>query len=270
MRFACSIRAWPAPVRHHLVMTLVPWSRTTPPGDILLFRHLTSTVAALTVAQLVLFAVSQAAATPLVAPTVIELFQSQGCSSCPPANANINALADRPDLLVLSFGVTYWDQLGWRDTFASPQNTRRQYDYRDGLHRDNVATPQVVINGRIDVVGVDRTRLDQAISRAGTIPALITHSSGRIQIASSARRPANPADVWLVRYDPRVQQVSIRRGENGGRTLPHRHIVRQLSRLGAWTGSAQSYVIPPQSDPALRTAVLVQTRGGPILTAASL
>src|SRR5262245_49622132 len=74
-------------------------------------------------------------------PTVVELFQSQGCSSCPPANENILTLADRPDLLVLSFGVTYWDKLGWKDTFASRENTQRQYDYANGgLHRSNVAT----------------------------------------------------------------------------------------------------------------------------------
>src|SRR5215470_12964669 len=80
------------------------------------------------------------------APIVVELFQSQGCSSCPPANAIANALAERSDLLVLSFGVTYWDQLGWRDTFARDDFTKRQYDYAHGLGRDNVATPEMVIN----------------------------------------------------------------------------------------------------------------------------
>ena len=73
--------------------------------------------------------------------TVVELFQSQGCSSCPPANANVMALADRPDLLTLSFGVTYWDQLGWKDTFASPRYTERQWDYAHAFHRTQVFTP---------------------------------------------------------------------------------------------------------------------------------
>src|ERR1700678_1390875 len=85
-------------------------------------------------------------------PTVVELFQSQGCSSCPPANANVMALADRPDLLTLSFGVTYWDDLGWKDTFASPQFTARQWDYARALHHTEVFTPQVVVDGRADVV----------------------------------------------------------------------------------------------------------------------
>ena len=94
---------------------------------------------------------------------VVELFQSQGCSSCPPANANVIALADRPDVLALSFGVTYWDDLGWKDTFATPQYTARQWDYARALRPRNVATPQVVINGRRDVVGNDRGELEPAI-----------------------------------------------------------------------------------------------------------
>ncbi len=101
-----------------------------------------------------------AAAADAAHPTVVELFQSQGCSSCPPANANVMALSDRPDLLTLSFGVTYWDELGWKDTFASPKFTARQWDYARGLHHDNVGTPQVVVNGRADVVGQDRSQLE--------------------------------------------------------------------------------------------------------------
>ena len=108
-----------------------------------------------------LLAMLAVAATPSLAadrehPTVVELFQSQGCSSCPPANANVMALSDRPDLLTLSFEVTYWDELGWKDTFGSPQYTARQWDYAHGFHRTQVFTPQVVVNGRADVVGTDR------------------------------------------------------------------------------------------------------------------
>src|SRR5580693_943584 len=95
-----------------------------------------------------------ARAADLAHPVVVELFQSQGCSSCPPANANVMAIADRPDVLALSFGVTYWDSLGWKDTFASPKFTARQWDYAHGLGHSNVFTPQVVINGRRDGVGV--------------------------------------------------------------------------------------------------------------------
>src|SRR6266404_3389657 len=97
--------------------------------------------------------------------TVVELFQSQGCSDCPPANANVMALSDRPDLLTLSFGVTYWDQLGWKDTFASPQYTARQWDYARGLHHSNVYTPQTIVNGKADITGRDRAELEALIRR---------------------------------------------------------------------------------------------------------
>src|SRR5690348_6014845 len=86
---------------------------------------------------------------------VLELYQSQGCSSCPRANANVAAISDRADVLALSFAVTYWDQLGWRDTFAKPKYTTRQYDYAHGLGHSNVYTPQVVLNGRTDLSGVN-------------------------------------------------------------------------------------------------------------------
>ena len=206
------------------------------------------------------------AGTP-VRPVVVELFQSQGCSSCPPANANINAIADRPDLLVLSFGVTYWDSLGWKDTFAKPAFTARQWDYARGLGHSNVATPQVVLNGRRDLVGNNGPVLDAAIRAVPpTSGPSLSVTASRATVGAGAA-PAKGAEVWLVRYDPRVQQISIRRGENGGKTLPHRNIVRELVKLGRWTGPAVSYSLPAATDPALRTAVLVQTTGGPILAA---
>lgn len=204
------------------------------------------------------------------APTVIELFQSQGCSSCPPANANIIALADRPDLLVLSFEVTYWDRLGWADTFGSPDYTRRQRDYsRGAFHREYVSTPQVIINGRVDLVGSNRVELDRAIAqtpRSASGPTLSISKSLLTVGASPA--PQTGADVWLVRYDPRVVHVAIKAGENRGRTLPHRNVVRQLTRLGSWSGAARTFNLPSVLDPAYRTAILVQaTNGGPIISA---
>jgi hypothetical protein len=201
-------------------------------------------------------------------PVVVEVFQSQGCSSCPPTNANVNAIADRPDILALSFSVTYWDQLGWKDTFARPQYTARQWDYARGLHHDNVATPQVVINGRSDLVGNDRAALETAIRSAGA-PAGPTLAITPAAVSVSAGpAPSQGAEVWLVRYDPRVQLVAIRRGENTGKTLPHKNIVRELARLGRWGGKAVSFKLPPPSDPALKTAVLVQASGGgPVLGA---
>lgn len=203
-------------------------------------------------------------------PTVVELFQSQGCSSCPPANANILTLTDRADLLVLSFGVTYWDRLGWKDTFASHENTQRQYDYANGgLKRRNVATPQVVINGHVDIVGNDRDELYRSIASAKTsaVGPVLKLTGSTLSIAGAAA-PSGGADVWLVRYDPATVQVPIKAGENGGRTLPHRNVVHQLVRLGGWSGKAASFELPPSAEPTYRTAILVQgASGGPIITA---
>jgi hypothetical protein len=203
-------------------------------------------------------------------PVVVELYQSQGCSSCPPADFNLNALADRPDVFALSFAVTYWDDLGWKDTFASPSFTRRQWDYAHGVfHRREVATPQVVINGRSDLVGNNRAQLDAAIAKAPVLPGpAVSFAAGKVTIAKG---PAAQADVWLVRYDSRLHQVPVARGENAGKTLPHRNIVRELVRLGPWTGAPAGFALPAARDPALKTAVLVQGKaGGAILSAVKL
>lgn len=202
-------------------------------------------------------------------PTVVELFQSQGCSSCPPANANVMALSNRPDVLALSFQVTYWDKLGWKDTFASPRFTARQWAYARGLHHADVFTPQVVINGRTDVVGVAKGEIESAIVRAdrGVSGPRIDIGAGRVTVGAAT--PARAAIVWLVRYDPNIIQVPIHRGENGGLTLPHKNIVRALTRLGDWSGTARAWTLPPARDAGLRTAILVQQGpGGPILAAA--
>lgn len=202
------------------------------------------------------------------APIVVELFQSQGCSSCPPANAYVNGIVDRPDVLALSFAVTYWDNLGWKDVFASQTFTDRQWAYAHASGRGEVFTPEVVVNGRHDVVGSDHAALDRALrDGANDAPAAsVAIAGGRVSVA--ARHPARPDDVWLVRYDPSTIEVRVTRGENDGRTLPHRNIVKQLVRLGTWTGSAASFAVPAAPAPGLQTAALVQVaHGGPILAA---
>ena len=202
-------------------------------------------------------------------PTVVELFQSQGCSSCPPANANLLTVVDRPDVLALSFGVTYWDQLGWKDTFAQARFTQRQWDYAHALGHGNVFTPQIVVNGRKDGVGAepaDFRRLVAAGDRGAQGPGLAL-SGTKVRVGAGAVRGG--ADVWMVRYDPRLVQVPVRRGENGGKTLPHRNVVKQLVRLGAWSGAPETLRLPSEADPALRTAVFIQLpKGGAILAAA--
>ncbi len=199
--------------------------------------------------------------------SVVEVFTSQGCSSCPPADSNVAALSTRPDVLALSFGVTYWNQLGWKDTFAQDAFTRRQVAYARALGHDGPFTPQVVVDGRADVVGNVRGEIQRLIDDKHLQGPELTFT--RDGLAVGAGRAARaPADVWLVRYDPRVQQVPIRAGENGGRTLPIKNAVVSLTRLGAWRGLAEQFSLPPAPS-GLATAVLVQTRdAGPILAAA--
>lgn len=199
--------------------------------------------------------------------TVVELFQSQGCSDCPPANANVMALADRPDLLTLSFGVTYWDNLGWKDTFASPQFTARQWDYAHALRHTEVYTPQIIVNGRADIVGRDRVALEKLIARetnaSGPTVDIISNS---VRLGAGGNRHAN---IWLVRFDPRTVEVPIGRGENSGLTLPHRNVVKELINLGKWTGQPETLPLPKARQQGLKDAILLQDgTGGTILAAA--
>jgi len=190
-------------------------------------------------------------------PIVVELFQSQGCSSCPPTNAAFNLIADRADLIPLSFAVTYWDNLGWKDRFAKPAFTQRQRDYAKTLRVGaGVYTPQVVINGARGLVGNKPDELARAIAKSRVIaggPAL-TPSAGAVHIGAGTGR----STVWLVRYNPKERRVAISAGENDGRTLPHRNVVRALTPLGTWTGAAAQFSLPGAREPGLRGAVLVQ------------
>jgi hypothetical protein len=199
--------------------------------------------------------------------TVVELFQSQGCSDCPPANANVMALADRPDLLTLSFGVTYWDNLGWKDTFASPQFTARQWDYAHALRHAEVYTPQVIVNGRADIVGRDRMALEQLIAKEANVSSPTADvNPNSVHLGAGGDRQA---DIWLVRFDPRTVEVPIGRGENSGLTLPHRNVVKELVKLGKWTGQPETLPLPQSRQGGLKDAILLQEgRGGHILAAA--
>jgi hypothetical protein len=218
-----------------------------------------------------LIAASLLLAAPAIAadasrPTVIELFQSQGCSSCPPANAALVRYASRPDWLALTFAVTYWDRLGWKDTFDRPEFTQRQYAYARSVG-GGVYTPEVVVNGRAADVGDEAAQVEALAARTdrGASGPLVTLGGEAVDIGA-AQAPAGGAEVWLALYDPRVLEVPIARGENAGRTLPHRNVVRRLVRLGSWSGAAERLALPPAGG--LARAVIVQKRGvGAILGA---
>lgn len=201
-------------------------------------------------------------------PVVVELYQSQGCSSCPPAIKVVNRLADRADVIPLTFAVTYWDQLGWKDSFATPAFTARQWDYAHTAGRSQVATPQVIVNGRDAVLGSREGELNQAIARnVNKAGPEIDVDGNQVTVGAGKGPVQGGATVWVVRYDPRTIDVAINAGENGGRTIPHRNVVRDLTRLGQWQGKSASFTLP--SAPAgLATAVLVQQgKGGPIVAA---
>ncbi len=199
-------------------------------------------------------------------PVVVELYQSQGCSSCPPANSALNAQADRADVIALNFSVTYWDKLGWKDIFGDPKYTQRQYAYANAFRAGGVYTPQMVLNGRDAIVGNQPGELSRAIAAMPPVsggPA-ISVTDGKVAIGAGSGR----ADVWLIRYDKRIQNVAIKSGENNGRTLPHKNIVRQLVNLGSWGGSAASYALPSSPSTHYNSVILVQRPGlGPIIAA---
>jgi hypothetical protein len=202
-------------------------------------------------------------------PYVLELFTSQGCSSCPPANANLIRLRERPDVLALSFAVTYWDSLGWKDIFGRPEFTRRQETYEPPLGHSGPFTPQMVVNGERDTVGADIGEIQPLLAGAHLAAAPSVDLSGSHVGIGAGAAPQGGADVWLVRYDARVIDVPVTRGENAGHTLPHANVVREFTRLGKWDGAPASFNVA-QADGALRTAVLVQLPGGGrILSAAT-
>jgi len=198
-------------------------------------------------------------------PAVLELFTSQGCSSCPPADANLIPIARRPDVLALSFHVTYWDRLGWKDTFDQEAFTQRQSNYEAPLHESGPFTPQIVVDGRMDTIGNVRTDIEDLIAKSHRAAAPQVSLMGN---SVSIGEGLGKADVWLVRYDPRVVQVPISRGENAGTTQPQVNVVHVLTDLGDWHGAQAQFAFPP-SPPGLKTAILLQKpHGGEIIAVA--
>ena len=215
-------------------------------------------------------------ATPVNAqsrPAVVELFTSEGCSSCPPAETYIGELTQRRDVLALAFHVDYWDDLGWRDRFALPTAVQRQHEYAKSLRLSSVYTPQVVIDGQGNFVGSDRASIGRSLAekRDGVAVALSVRD-GEVFIDLDARPKGAPSDILLVAY-LRTAVSAIGRGENAGRTLIGFNIVRDFRSLGRWDGQKRQYHARVDALPrdATDVAVLVQTLGqAPIIGAATL
>ncbi|WP_371130376.1 DUF1223 domain-containing protein [Phenylobacterium sp.] len=221
--------------------------------------------------SLILFA-SPGLALAAKPPVVVELFTAQGCASCGEANSYVGKLAERPGVLALTFGVDYWDYLGWPDTFAKPEFADRQKAYVTRLALREPYTPQVVVDGRAQAGGLQTDKVDKLLANAARDPRnppdMAFIGPRRVDVGSGLV-PRGGAEVWLVRYDPREQDVVVRTGDNRGKTVVHRNVVREIIRLGRWRGRPTAYRLPAPSEEGLATAVLVQgPEGGGILAAA--
>ena len=205
-------------------------------------------------------------------PVVVELFTSQGCSSCPPADALLARLAERPDIIPLALHVDYWDYIGWKDNFASPAFTKRQKGYAHARGARTIYTPQMVVGGRSAVGGHKPMDLAEEIIEALGMPPTVDLDVARegesIDVRVRAVRPlAAEVLLHLVRYDP-SETVSIGRGENAGHTFTYRNIVTDWETMATWNGREPLAIRHPVpgSEPAV---VLVQEANyGPILAAA--
>ena len=168
---------------------------------------------------------------------VVELFTSQGCHSCPPADKLLGEFGNDDSILGISWHVNYWDYLGWRDTFASQDNTDRQYRYAAAMHERRVYTPQAVVNGRIHTVGSDEAGIRQAASSLGrrdqglTVPINVKVSNDRLSVSVDPEYTTNRATMYLVSMKRRAD-VSIPRGENGGKNLSYHNVVQNIQMLG--------------------------------------
>ena len=191
-------------------------------------------------------------------PAVVELFTSQGCSSCPPAEAYLGQLSKRPGVIALAFHVTYWDDLGWRDRFALTEAVDRQTIYARNLRRSTVYTPQLIVDGLDDRAGMN-ARL--AVAPDG-VPIAVSVAGTRLQVEIATTPNSTAGDVILVSY-LRHAVSPIGHGENAGRKLEEFNIVRSIANLGRWTGASAQFSVPVGSVPADATdvAVLVQEAG---------
>ena len=196
-------------------------------------------------------------------PLVLELYTSQGCSSCPPADALLGELTERADVLPLAFHVDYWDDLGWRDRFSLPAAAQQQRWWAMANGLPDVYTPQLIIDGRRSVVGSDRAAVIAALREPRTTVAVQAElRDGVVRVSVPARTGTEVYDVYAIAYLPRAATV-IARGENAGRTLTEWNIVRSWHRLGVSRGAAAVFTIAGNVLPtdASRVAIVLQEAG---------
>jgi len=226
-------------------------------------KTFTATVAALigclALASVPVHAQDGGTAKPL---TVVELFTSQGCSSCPPADALLGELAGREDVLALSEHVDYWDYIGWKDPFAIASNTDRQRDYAAKFALRYVYTPQMVIDGTYQAVGSKRREVLGYLKKAAAHPRLglsLRRTAQEIEVTLPAAKLSEPVRVLTVFFDKR-HETSVKRGENSGRTLAYHNVVRRIQPLAEWRGEAATFKLPIDQATGEASAVILQSK----------
>jgi hypothetical protein len=194
-------------------------------------------------------------------PVVVELFTSQGCSSCPPADALVGELARRPGVIALAYHVDYWDELGWKDRFSIPEAGQRQRGYVRRLVRSGLFTPQIVVSGDTSLVGSNRAAVESAVAEDRDALAVVLSRAGgtlHIQFPEAWREPM---EVYLISYMKEATS-KVDAGENARRTLTHFNVVRSFKTLGTWSGKPQRMTVPiaglPQESDAV--AVILQRK----------
>jgi hypothetical protein len=209
---------------------------------------------------------------------VLELFTSQGCSSCPPADSLLTTLGQRPDVITLAYHVDYWDYIGWTDTFGAKANTDRQRAYATAWNADSIYTPELVVNGARDIIGSRKDEIDTALGAASLpIPVdLKTDGDDMLDVSIAGRSGEKESGVWLVTYIDKAN-VAVERGENAGKTLSYSQVVTGRHILGMWDPQTGAHLKLPLDEvlaaPSDGAAILVQSEHngvpGPIMGAAS-
>jgi hypothetical protein len=218
-----------------------------------------------TAALLTLCAALIQAPSAFARPVVIELFTSDCCSYCPPAEAYIGELTKRSDILPLTFHVTYWDRIGWKDEYGDELFTNRQTLYQLGWKQRSNYTPQVVVDGLDDASGADKKRIEGLVNQAKQglvdIPVKLKISAEKMTIILPERKGAPVADIWVMGFD-NERESTPNRGENKGKKLMTHHVVRHMQKAGQWDGTVQEISVPkewPLSPD--RVAVILQQEG---------
>ncbi|MGB3243403.1 MAG: DUF1223 domain-containing protein [Sulfitobacter sp.] len=223
------------------------------------------------------FAVLLGFAAPLAAqnnPVVVELYTSQGCSSCPPADKIIQELAGREDVIALALHVDYWDYIGWKDPFGNPAHAQRQRAYAKAGHRRTIFTPEMIVNGQTDIVGAKAMKLAEAIAKHAAIAPKVklglTRDGDQVIITAQALEQINGSmTVHLLRYTPK-HTTDIKRGENGGKTFAYANIVEGWTELGEWDGASPLRMTAKMAGDKPCVVIIQAQHTGPILAAARL